>query len=245
MTIKQMLDCDQVFDRLTRSPFPSGERDELAVDRHLTQCDSCREIALAMRPAIGLMHEAMDDFESLPSYRGRLIFSTDESSKTGGLDEFHSYQQVAGSGQRNVRAVLYGLLASAMALSFFFMFGLLPLLDIESSDSRLAQWKKDQLNRSMDQDSVSDVTLALQHKPAHLKLFGLLSANSDSACKALREFVVAMEADLRNGERLVQTERDCCTQCHSVNKPRANHSDQAKSRDIALIVNACTVCHVH
>src|SRR5688500_2971964 len=72
--MKLLLDCDDVFDRLTRGPFPSGAADDSAVESHLCACHECRELAEALRPAVQLMHEAYADSqscdESLPVYNG-------------------------------------------------------------------------------------------------------------------------------------------------------------------------------
>ena len=66
--------CDQVFEILTRGPFPSGEADDAIVELHLTACHECRQLAEALRPAVELMHEALDSDQAdvLPGYRGVL-----------------------------------------------------------------------------------------------------------------------------------------------------------------------------
>jgi hypothetical protein len=70
--MKLLLDCDDVFDRLTRGPFPSGAPDDDAVESHLRTCHECRELAEALRPAVKLMHEAYADKDEcdLPAYTG-------------------------------------------------------------------------------------------------------------------------------------------------------------------------------
>jgi hypothetical protein len=70
------MNCDQVFDILTRGPFPAGEPTDDAVEWHLEGCDECRRLAEALRPAVELLHEAIidDEAESLPGYSGRLVF---------------------------------------------------------------------------------------------------------------------------------------------------------------------------
>lgn len=72
--MKAVLTCDDVFDVLTREPFPSGGVDDEVVESHLAVCHECRQLAEAFRPAVGLFHEALsagvDD--ELPMYRGRL-----------------------------------------------------------------------------------------------------------------------------------------------------------------------------
>ncbi|HUE70532.1 MAG TPA: hypothetical protein VMP01_06545 [Pirellulaceae bacterium] len=68
--MKLLVSCDQVFDCLTRGPFPSGSRDDDAVQRHLESCHECRQLAEALRPAVALLHEALPESEAadLPSY---------------------------------------------------------------------------------------------------------------------------------------------------------------------------------
>ncbi|MDA1049872.1 MAG: hypothetical protein O3C40_05265 [Planctomycetota bacterium] len=72
--MKAVFTCDDVFDVLTREPFPSGGDDDELVESHLAVCHECRQLAEAFRPAVGLFHESMsvglDD--ELPSYCGRL-----------------------------------------------------------------------------------------------------------------------------------------------------------------------------
>ncbi len=68
------MNCDLVFDVLTRGPFPTGESSDCAVERHLTCCHECRSLAEALRPAVELFHEAIEpeDGRDLPGYHGAL-----------------------------------------------------------------------------------------------------------------------------------------------------------------------------
>jgi len=71
--MKATITCDDVFDVLTRGPFPTGSSDDEAVELHLTGCHECRRLAEALRPAVELFHEVLDEKQSgLPVYRGRL-----------------------------------------------------------------------------------------------------------------------------------------------------------------------------
>jgi hypothetical protein len=69
-----LLNCDQVFDVLTRGPFPAGGPEDEAVEHHLRACHDCRRLAEALRPAVALMHEALasDQPRDLPEYQGTL-----------------------------------------------------------------------------------------------------------------------------------------------------------------------------
>jgi hypothetical protein len=68
------MNCDLVFDILTRGPFPSGEASDDAVERHLCACYECRQLAEALRPAVALFHESIEAGEcaELPGYHGAL-----------------------------------------------------------------------------------------------------------------------------------------------------------------------------
>jgi len=68
------MNCDQVFERLTRGPFPQATTEDAYVERHLTACHECRCLAEALRPAVELCHESLDEqsWPALPEYRGWL-----------------------------------------------------------------------------------------------------------------------------------------------------------------------------
>ncbi|MCO6455001.1 MAG: hypothetical protein J5I93_06850 [Pirellulaceae bacterium] len=68
------MNCDRVFEILTRGPFPSGDPADPQVERHLLVCHECRLLAEALRPAVELLHECVEPEESrqLPGYRGML-----------------------------------------------------------------------------------------------------------------------------------------------------------------------------
>lgn len=64
------MNCDQVFDILTRGPFPTGNACDEHVEAHLAECQDCHRLAEALRPALELFQEAVDPEESrdLPGY---------------------------------------------------------------------------------------------------------------------------------------------------------------------------------
>lgn len=67
------MDCEQAFMVLTRAPISGASTQEIAVLAHLDQCDSCRQIAEALRPAPRQAHEALsvEEEAALPAYRVR------------------------------------------------------------------------------------------------------------------------------------------------------------------------------
>ena len=68
------MNCDHVFEILTRGPFPTSSSIDAGVEEHLAECAECREMAEALRPAVNLFHESlsMDESDSLPGYQGEL-----------------------------------------------------------------------------------------------------------------------------------------------------------------------------
>ncbi len=69
--MKTALKCDEVFDLLTAGPLDEAESNQAAgVDEHLLECDSCRNLAEAMRPALHILHESLppEQLEGLPVY---------------------------------------------------------------------------------------------------------------------------------------------------------------------------------
>jgi hypothetical protein len=71
------MNCDLVFEILTRGPFPAGDPTDATVELHLSSCYECRQLAEALRPATMLFHEAMEhEGSDLPGYRGELPVMT-------------------------------------------------------------------------------------------------------------------------------------------------------------------------
>ncbi len=64
------MNCDQVFDILTRGPFPTGTPCDSGVEAHLAACPECHRLAEALRPALELFQEAIggDESRELPGY---------------------------------------------------------------------------------------------------------------------------------------------------------------------------------
>jgi hypothetical protein len=68
------MNCDRVFDVLTRGPFPTGGAADQEVEGHLLDCADCRQLAEALRPALELFEEAvtLEESRTLPGYWGNL-----------------------------------------------------------------------------------------------------------------------------------------------------------------------------
>ena len=72
--MKRQMSCDDVFEILTRGPFPNGDGSDHAVELHLVACHECRQLAEALRPAVDLFHETVPstELDDLPGYHGSL-----------------------------------------------------------------------------------------------------------------------------------------------------------------------------
>ena len=77
--MKTLVDCDFVFDVLTRGPYPPIDVDQFSIqqridsqsiENHLANCHECRQLAEALAPCTEMFHEALSDEEraSLPSF---------------------------------------------------------------------------------------------------------------------------------------------------------------------------------
>ncbi len=80
-----MIQCDEVFEILTRGPFPTGAASDSLVEAHLEHCAECRRLAEALRPAMVAAPEAVAPEEGvdLPCYGGVLAGRRLERPGTG------------------------------------------------------------------------------------------------------------------------------------------------------------------
>ena len=71
------MNCDQVFDILTRGPFPTGTSCDTPVEAHLNTCAECRRLAEALRPALGAHVYGCDVCQDVCPYNRPAPVSTD------------------------------------------------------------------------------------------------------------------------------------------------------------------------
>src|SRR5687767_9932150 len=111
--MKSVIDCDAVFEKLTRAPFPAGGSDNDETELHLQVCHDCRRLAEALRPAIGLFHESLANDESLPQYNGPRY---NGPRYNGRLLELPAYEFTDSQPKNRLGALLIaGLAACALA----------------------------------------------------------------------------------------------------------------------------------
>lgn len=66
--MRMTIDCDTVFERLTSGPFSAADPADQSMTAHLRVCHECRQLAEALRPAVGLLHESLADTRELPNF---------------------------------------------------------------------------------------------------------------------------------------------------------------------------------
>ena len=105
--MRTQINCDQVFDILTRGPFPSGDPRDSDVEMHLIACHDCRQLAEALRPAVELIHEAVPSSEhhELPGYHGALCEPVVSRSRRIPTGLANSARNVAAREQRRWRGL--------------------------------------------------------------------------------------------------------------------------------------------
>ena len=235
--MKTLLDCDRVFDILTRAPFPTGTGDDQAVERHLAACHDCRRLAEALRPAVDLFHEALAEHEAatLPCYSGNAAQAP--SSLPTSLDEMlradanqhpvlkpasvpHAAAHAPSNGFSGV-GLVGGLLAACLV-------GVCLSLTIQFTASRLvANGFGDSENHRFTEARRLErrVMLASLSIPGECRPTGPVADSGDAS--SMQDFV-------------------CCTRCHMSSKrsPAPSSAEQpATDRAVALVVRSCSACH--
>jgi hypothetical protein len=239
-----LLNCDQVFDVLTRGPFPTGEPKDEAVEHHLRACHECRRLAEALRPAVALMHEAVtsDQAIDLPEYQGSLPvrgparrrLSMVRLATAGAKAQAASCtaSPVRGEPRRPqaisaVRFIAVSLLIAGLGLAGGMMFSprgleLLAILPGALVPAPAAA-------------SVADGS------PDAKGLLTLASLKLPIACVPLSHRPISAEQAAEIAAAIASGSLDglrCCTECH-----RAGLSQSKATKLVAIAQQNCQVCH--
>jgi hypothetical protein len=238
------MNCDLVFEILTRGPFPSGEPTDASVELHLARCHDCRRLAEALRPAVELFHETLSAEEeagSLPGYYGALTEA----------EEPNSIRVVAAAPRRNLPALheppaprrsrrrfawehagqVAGamLLGAAMCLALAVAAVQMPPLGGPFSQPSYAGARSPVLAAPSPRDPIR-ATLASLRLPL-------------SCTTAMDEATLAAASDPEEGPVLTARQSAsnllCCTQCHAAGQSRR----PGVSAVAVLQREACSTCH--
>jgi hypothetical protein len=260
---KKLLTCDQVFDTLTRGPFPTGQPDDEAVERHLAACYECRQLAQALLPAVALFHEAVDDDEALdlPTYQGVLAFDRrSEKPRSSGcflqapaprpaitparrkprkrrtLPARSSLQQNA---LGSIRVIAASLLVVALLV---LLHGLLPADNgrhpLAALTSRLGSSRFSKT--ALDEASLPDGL------PGSAGLLTLASLKLPATCLPLSHRPLAPDDADRLATELRAGSLDrlrCCTECHHAGAALTTDQHVLAAAQVASVQNHCQACH--
>jgi hypothetical protein len=241
---RTLLNCDQVFEVLTRGPFPTGEPEDEAVERHLRACHECRQLAEALRPAVALLHEsiASDDAMALPEYQGALPWRRPQrrtrlsiarlSHEEGGARrnaprDLSSRSRSFSPTMMTLRVVAASLLAFAIGALLFAI-----------------SWAPERDNRGHHDGVFASAASRRDRElgiPTANGLLQLAKLELPTACLPLSQRPISAEhageiaAALENG---TLANVQCCTQCH-----RAGVKQPASARLIAVTEQNCQACH--
>jgi hypothetical protein len=229
------MNCDQVFDVLTRGPFPTGTACDPPVEAHLSVCPECRRLAEALRPALELFQEAIGPEESrdLPGYW--CAVTADRPQPAVSIARDVAPRRAAAPHERrtplmgNFSALAAWRLAAALALGVMLgslVSGRLPLEGFSAlppaNDEEVPSAPPDDDNH-------------LQFTPAQHKMLAALPA----ACfgyqsRPAPKYTVSTPQLLAKGDLGTL---NCCTGCHNTN------SDSVTNHATAAVSQACQICH--
>ncbi len=222
--MKTLLNCDDVFDVLTAGPFPSGEQSDQQVQQHLETCVDCRSLAESLRPACGLLHEALSAGErtGLPVY----LADNNQISEIMHRVRSEPIAQTHASGPSVKQVLVWNSLAATVVLLLLFPW----LLGGQESTHVIAHGgnaREALLGMTLPADCLQ-VAMAGRHKILH----PAMSAGDD--CESCHE-VGSVEI---HGNPVHALDYFCCTECHfvsSAKRPQVN--------DVARLIAACQTCH--
>jgi hypothetical protein len=238
---KPLMNCDQVFEVLTRGPFPTGQAGDDDVERHLRACHECRQLAEALQPAVELLHESLDPAQNadLPEYQGVLaVVESSVATADGPRPRPLSVRQLARLRVAERRQ---------FALSYFTQFAVAAVLLMAIG---MLGWNLITTAREANGDSrLIAAMLAPGGGRAVTRLddrglVTLTSLNLPSKC-----FPGGALIDTTGGEHsgaataaapaaMSRSELHCCLDCHGPGK-----ASRPVGRTIAAMQNSCVACH--
>lgn len=232
-----MIACDDVFDILTRGPFPSGDASDSLVESHLASCPGCHRLAEALRPAVELFEESIGPEEGryLPRYWG------DASSDAADLWERETavvarprpkprstnrtWERFAPAGRNIARflaaAAVGAVIAAAANPNHWVRPGesIFPPASAESADG----------------GANAAPLLAVANPFDHLP----------RACRALNMHRHDSSAENETGlvpQPEKENEQACCTECHRIGNPKAGQA-APPNKATAEVSQVCSTCH--
>jgi len=235
---RPLINCDQVFDVLTRGPFPTGAPVDDAVERHLRACHECRQLAEALRPAVALMHEAVaaDQAVDLPEYQGALPWTRPQRRRL-------SVVRLAEPPERERRAEPVAPPKPPTSIERrqpqWLSAG--RLIAASLLIAGLGFWFGGALSSPILVSPQPSIQAAAEGVPSASGLLKLASLKLPAACIPLTHQALSVDhaaqiaTDLANGSL---DALHCCTECHYAGAKQASTTHLA-----AVAQRNCQVCH--
>ena len=217
------MNCDQVFDVLTRGPFPTGGAVDPEVEAHLLVCANCRQLAEALRPALELFEEAvtLEESRTLPGYWGNL--HTGSESRVA----LAQPQPVREPGKLP-RKLLSVAAERAVEVDWWRIAAAVLLGVLLGSWFRSAATSDGRFPVAADRSAKPDLQL-------------LASMSLPRSCLNVAHGPVIKTADLSEPQQarsaVSASDFACCTTCHKVG------SSQSSTRATSQAILSCRACH--
>ncbi|PQO31759.1 hypothetical protein [Blastopirellula marina] len=221
--------CDDVFDVLTRGPFPTGQHEiDFPVQRHLTVCHSCRELAEALRPVTAVLAEGQQD---VPDEATTLPVFLAEAQAPCSCCVADQAEPKRTDPVRELRLPLIALALSLMVV-------------LALSGSWLSA------RQTPSQGPALPVGTLIADSPAGHSGMGeagfSLTGCSLLAVDKLQQPATG-EVDHANHQLTQQFSAEhCCSQCHHAGKssqPAASKTFALKGPQMLALVSRCSLCH--
>lgn len=219
--------CDDVFEVLTRAPFPTGEHEiDMPIERHLTVCHSCRELAEALRPATDLL--AHGQSETAAENSPLPVFLADDSMP--------SHRCITDQPERQTTDVVAAIRGPLIALALCLMIAL------------AVQGNWSHSSTGSDNSRLTPDNFAAGGASGSGNVADLMGGAN--IC-SLVPVDAAFENKAADGELLSNladhkfTSAHCCSQCHhaEADKPKAQKAVSLKGPQMLALVNRCQHCH--
>lgn len=218
--------CDDVFDVLTRGPFPTGQHEvDWPLERHLTVCHSCRELAEALRPATEMLADSQTasppQQPDWPVYLAEIASPAQRSGGDSGQAKRHDSSWS--------RHVTWGV-----ALSFGWMLVLgVTWLAAPAADSGGKR--------------VLPPPLLVESPEPQAALPGAGIVETSCSLAAVDGFhAVGQQRPEPHGNLLAHnfTSQACCSQCHHPGQnAEAGKTAAIAQAQIVALVSRCVLCH--
>lgn len=246
------MNCDRVFDILTRGPFPSGAPSDERVERHLSSCAACRRLAAALQPAIELFEEAVspDEGRDLPAYWGDLFVADQDdagarfgTSWRGGTSTRIAtrLRQATGLDLETVRRTLpTAWRLSAAVLLGVCIGGLLRSADLGASGTAPAIMSAAREEAPTGADNALYAAAAIPTRASLAELRLVACQYADDTPRDSRAMMLADSDDDSTRQAAFRSHNlACCTDCHNAENERLQVSRDATAK----IAKTCTSCH--